>query len=610
MGKKKKSKNNALALDLLGSPQPGDVSAPADYKREEIDSPFVLSASVLEERLRTRKIPLVDDGIREKDIRNPPPDVVEEWYREAHVGKYVHMEQVIRDDGVTYTTKRVQFEFSRMLQGYGDDLDERGVNPVIERLSFATMNKISFINNIANPLRYINYFIEYFDDDDELMREYFYIMFQIMNDEIDLDPAAFIEMVYASFTTDTMVEKLVRMVEHNTDNNLVKKADRAYDESIQLTIEHLKAIMGVSCLHKFVIPLVSHYYNTRQRLLEEAHMTDKDLYYYVFTSFIPIFDDVYDICLYNKLYHTSTTRITKTTNQEAGMWDRRRRLGTTPTSYTNELMRDFVTDISQKAIFSKSAIVFIHVCMDKAIHNTLIQPDKFDFTEMPMEASDSVNETISRFDRYQQDKTFHNQRDRIRSHVTVRDMLYRYGAKVGLDFKRMESKKKKDIAATRELREEYAYYRDNIPQPLNDTQLWLINLYCASLIENTEDPTTMEMPDIIKAIMIMKRDFEAKNYNYLPFFISSKVDATAGKKYNRRKVERLVAAHPLYDDWSKEFEYTEGVLNKDKMLNEVKTIVACPIVVVDYDYPECCGQLMKPVEVCVVDEVMRFLCGL
>lgn len=73
MGKKKKSKNNALALDLLGSPQPGDVSAPADYKREEIDSPFVLSASVLEERLRTRKIPLVDDGIREKDIRNPLP---------------------------------------------------------------------------------------------------------------------------------------------------------------------------------------------------------------------------------------------------------------------------------------------------------------------------------------------------------------------------------------------------------------------------------------------------------------------------------------------------------------------------------------------------------
>ena len=116
MGKKKKSKNNALALDLLGSPQPGDVSAPADYKREEIDSPFVLSASVLEERLRTRKIPLVDDGIREKDIRNPPPDVVEEWYREAHVGKYVHMEQVIRDDGGTYTTKRVQFEFSRMLK--------------------------------------------------------------------------------------------------------------------------------------------------------------------------------------------------------------------------------------------------------------------------------------------------------------------------------------------------------------------------------------------------------------------------------------------------------------------------------------------------------------
>ena len=74
------------------------------------------------------------------------------------------------------------------------------------------------------------------------------------------------------------------------------------------------------------------------------------------------------------------------------MWDRRKRIGTTPTSYTNELMRDFVTDISQKAIFSKSAIVFIHVCMDKAIRNTLIQPDKWDYTEMAMEASDGSEE--------------------------------------------------------------------------------------------------------------------------------------------------------------------------------------------------------------------------
>lgn len=601
MGKKATER---LAESLFGSP-PATIDDSAGNKKEVKRN----VSNILEQRLEDRRIPKVDDGIRDKDIKNPPPDVVEEWYRDAHVGKYVHMEQVVKD-GHTFTTKRVQFEFGRMLSGYSDNLDERGVNPVIERLSFAVMSKVSFINNIANPLRYINYFIEYFDDDDELMRAYFHIMFQIMLDSIDLDPQSFIESTYAAFTTDSMIKKLVRMVEYNTDTSLMKKTDKVYDESIQLTIEHLKAIMGVSCLHKFIIPLVSHYYNTRSKLVEAAHMTDKDLYYYMFSAFIPCFDRVYGINLYNKLYNTSTTRITKTLTRESGMWDRRRRVGTTPISYTNELMRDFVIDISQKAVFSKSAIIFIHVCMDKAIRNTLIQPDKYDYTEMSMEASDSVNEKFSQFDRWQIDKSFHSQRDRIRAYVSIKDALDRFGREVGLDFKRMRSKKPKDIEATKKLREEFAYYRDNIPQPMNDAQLYVIQLYFTSRLSNAEIPRTMEMHDIIKGIMIMKRDFARRNYNYLPFFISGKVDVSAAKKYNRRRVERQIELHPLYDDWMNEYEYTEGLLNKDRMFNEIKTIVACPIVVVDYEHPEMCGQLMRPNEVCVIDEIMRFYCSL
>lgn len=602
MSKKKKNKKGRIS-DLLGTPQPEE-----DLKQLPINDKEGISSTILERRLKDRVIPLIDAGIKDKDAKNPPPDVCDAWYATAHVGKYVHMEQVIKD-GSRYTTKRVQFEFSRMLQGYQDNLNDQGVNPAIERLSFATLNKISFINNIANPLRYINYFIEYFDDDDELMRAYFEVMFEIMLDELDLDPMAFIETVYAAFTTDSMIQKLIRMVEYNVDDNLVKKADRAYDESVQLTIEHLKAIMGVSCLHKFVIPLVSHYYNTRTRLLEDAHMSDKDLYYYLFTAFIPVFDEHYDICLYNKLYHTSTTRITKT-NQEGAMWDRRKRIGTTPTSYTNDLMRDFVTDISQKAIFSKSAIVFIHVCMDKAIHNTLIQTDKYDYTEMTMEASDSVNETVSRWDRWQTDRSYHSQLDRIRLHVSVKDSIDRLGKKYGLDFKKMRSDKPKDIEATRDLREEYEYYRDNIPRPMHDTQVYFIRLYYAAAMGSAADTKIIQFPDMIKLIMIMKRDFAARNYIYLPFFISGKVKAAAAKTYNRKKIEKLIVNHPLYDDWISEFTDTDGLLNIERLCAEVKTVVACPIIIVDYEHQDREGRQMTPTEVCAVDEVMRFYCSL
>lgn len=580
---------------------PGD-SSPQLFPGEEKE---VIKPGILVQRLEDRIIPRVDDGIKDKDLKNPPPEVVARWYQEMHIAEYVHMERITRD-GVTFNTKRVQFEFSRMLHGYRDHMDDRGVNPVIERLSFATINKISFVNNLANPLRYINYFIEYFDDDDELMRAYFQLMYQIMLDDTELDPISFVENVHAAFTTDSMVDKLVRMVEHNTDASLVKKADRAYDESIQLTIEHLKAIMGISCLHKFTIPLVSHYFNTRTRLMDRANMTDKDVYYAVFMSFMSVFDEVYDINLHNKLYHTSTTRITKTTNQESRMWERRKRLGTTPVSYTNELMRDFVIDISQKAVFAKSAIVFIHVCMDKAIHNTLIQSDKFDYMDLAMEASDSVNETMSRFDQIMRDKSMNSQLDQFRARVSNVDAIIRYGWQVGYNFMGMYTKRGR-YPVDPELQAEYEYYMHNIHRPLNDTQIYFMKLFYGTLVGNSVDGNSIEFPDMIKLIMIMKRTLRQSGFNYFPFFLSGKVDASAGKKYNRRKIERLIQLHPLYEDLMEMYKDAEGYLNWDRMLQEIKIVVACPIKVIDYDYIEREGKLMRPTEMNAVDEVMRFL---
>lgn len=602
--KKKKAKENLISIDL-DSPQSLSIDMEGSVKSDLEHRPHY--QGILTQRLEDRVIPMVDDGIKEKDLKNPPPEAVEAWYAYAHVGQYVHMEQVVNMDGSTYMTKRVQFEFSRMLDGYSEQMDERGVNPSIERLSFATISKVSFVNNIANPLRYTNYFIEYFDDDDELMRAYFQLMYQIMHKKIDLDPVSFIESIHALFTTDTMIEKLYRMVEYNTDMTLIKKADKVYDESIQLTVEHLKAIMGISCLHKFAIPIVNHYYSTRSNLLEKAKMSAKDLYYAVFMSFISVFDDVYNINLHNKLYHTSTTRITKTTNQETEMWNRRKRLGTTPVSYTNDLMRDFVIDISQKEVFSKSAIVFIHVCMDNAIHNTLIQSDKYDYVDMTMEPSDSVNETISRFDRMQTDKSHHSEQDRIRSRVVNKDSLYRLGLEFGLDFAAMESKKQKQKKKVKKLIDEFNYYLENIPRPMNDTQIYIIKLWYASYVGNTVDGNSLEFRDLIKLIMIMKREFRQRNLNYLALFISSRVNATTNKtKYNKRRVERLILDHSLYEDLIGLYKDTEDYLNWDKMLSEIKVIIACPIETVDYEYQHLEGKSVSPYEDDAIDEIMRF----
>ena len=141
--------------------------------------------------------------------------------------------------------------------------------------------------------------------------------------------------------------------------------------------------------------------------------------------------------IYEKLYHTATTRISKTENREVLMWKRRERFGKGTTNFTYTLMRDYMNDIVQKVVFNQSAIIFIHVCFDKSIRNELIQPDKYEMSDMKMEPSDSVNESISRFDRWQMDRTQHSERDRLRAYASIKHMIWMLGQDVGLDFYRL-----------------------------------------------------------------------------------------------------------------------------------------------------------------------------
>lgn len=584
MGKKNKHKKEKLQLpdlDML-SPQ-GMMDQDTDKKGDE-----ETYEDILYRRFKERRIPHVDDGMR---FVNGHPDTsyeqLQHFYQTAHVGEFVKAEG-----------KFIKFEFGKMLDGYRVQTDDDNENEITRKLSRASISKQSFLNSINLSMRYINYFIEYFDDDDELMNAYYQMMFQLHLSNAIIDVEDFIDAVFATIATESMVEKVVRMVEYNTDESLIKQ-DRVYDESIQLTVEHLKAIMGVSVFHRFVIPIVSHYYTIRKSELDAKKISNNDLYFWVFSSFIPLFDRHYDISLYGKLYHTATTRISKTENRESIMWKRRNRFGTTAVSFTNTLMRDYMNDISQKTVFTQSAVIFIHVCFDRSIRNELIQPDPYEMSDMRMEASDNVDESFSRFDRWAQGCTMHSEKDRLRAYIAIRDSLNRLADEVGIDFD--------DLNYPTDLKEEYTYYQNNIKYPLSNTQMYVIQLYYAGKMQCASDVDAMGIEDLIKLIMIMKRDLAARNFNYLQFFISSTLSPSAGRMVSKNVATRLLTQHPSYEDWKDEFPDTFDLMKIDRVIAELRVLLSIPVLVVDYKYTEFRDCEMKPQDVCVVDEFMRLL---
>ena len=103
----------------------------------------------------------------------------------------------------------------------------------------------------------------------------------------------------------------------------------------------------------------------------------------------------------------------------------------------------------------------------------------------------------------------------------------------------------------------------------------------------------------------MKRDFTSRNYQYLRFFISSKLEIGITHSYNKRKLDRLFMSNPNYEDWMAQYP-DQKAFNKDRFLKEVQPIVACPIRIVDYDYPEYENRVYQPQDILIADELIRF----
>lgn len=271
------------------------------------------------------------------------------------------------------------------------------------------------------------------------------------------------------------------------------------------------------------------------------------------------------------------------------MWKRRERLGVTPISYVNSMMRDFFVDISQKAIFSKSAIVFIHVCFDKAITHELFQQDKFEFNDLKMESSDAVNEKVTPFDKIMINNARVSEKYLIRSYVSIKDTINRLSEEYDVSFNE----------------DEVEFYKDNIE--LDEVQINLIFLYFSPFFESYENLKHVKIKDLIKLIILMKAMLKKANYHYIPQLISGKLDKTKAKRFNKKRIEKFLTSHPKFDDLMAQYKDARNLINKDKLLSNVRSLISSPLYIVDYGHIDKLGQKININEITTIDEIVRLI---
>lgn len=189
------------------------------------------------------------------------------------------------------------------------------------------ISKTSYENQLDNIIRYVNFFIHFYDTEQELIAAYLKLKLAIDRDRVDdttgegegeklygaNDKEAFISLLYDVMFTPSMVEKIKRMVEENYTDDIeagpeekkryYKANEKRHLESLEFTNQHVKILHAISFGMKILCPVMFHFCTINGIKIDKTNLVIYDFYK-------PLFDLFNDGCnMFNKLYVYVKTKV-------------------------------------------------------------------------------------------------------------------------------------------------------------------------------------------------------------------------------------------------------------------------------------------------------------
>lgn len=150
---------------------------------------------------------------------------------------------------------------------FGNDFQTKKKLKVYERF---LIGKESYINQLDTITSYTNYFINVYDDDDELVTAYLKIKYALDKQKIytseNMD--SYIDFIYEVMFTPTMIEKIIQLVEDNYQDDIEQNSEqrkkyvkngKVHMESLEFTNQHMKILLQISFSMKIISPVLFHY---------------------------------------------------------------------------------------------------------------------------------------------------------------------------------------------------------------------------------------------------------------------------------------------------------------------------------------------------------------
>lgn len=440
-----------------------------------------------------------------------------------------------------------------------------------------------FVKKLDLITKYINYFITFYDDDNQFITAYYKIKFLIDNKKKvkKLGQQGFIKAVYDILLTPTMVDKIKRMVEDNYMISLSSADDsKKFNKSLEFNDEHGKILLMISTAIKMMIPLMAHFANSRK--IKKAD------YFKFFEGLFTLFSD--EINIYNKLYLTIQTRVMRDYNGNKPIWFQKEMInGSDPSEFIDIMLKDrIIVDALFKYKFDQS----VHSFNISVIGNQLkfFRQDKYDVTPK-MIGYEKDTEGLSSIDKLVMNMNKIDESLIILSEINIKNTI---------------KKIKKRFNITVEP-EEIRYYMKH--HKVNKFLMRFVHDYYAKYFEGYNDLLMLTKVQYIELLIILKKKLIYSGNVFLPQIFTGNIQGRLNSRViqNNKFISRLESSAIYEELVNDKFAAVIELKGENIIINLLSNIINTKFTFVDYDMDDRLGEVIEFNQNSLTDEFLKFL---
>ena len=455
----------------------------------------------------------------------------------------------------------------------------------------------AFQNKLIPLCQYLSYFTEFYDPEKELLGLYMYMKNIIDNGKNSLTVIEFKKHMMGKIFRDYNIKQNIYMMvedNHYIDATIDRKTGRVFNGPDDFTNDDIKRLLAISMMLKIIIPPVEHYIATNTIYSSEDPLISK-LTLELFVDMFYLIGDQHDEYeadeIQEKLYIFTEKKVRKHSKGHSVIWEQQGALrGTTEASQLDRLLVKFLlSDNFFKFQFNNALSSFLKAIIETQLTFT-VQRVSYNFDPV-MVTAEKGPDGLSGIDKLEQMQMKVDETRAVRSYKALDDVIKRLEAKYG-------KISEEEIAF-------YTKYLFNMDKFHND----MINYNFAKEFGGFTELKSSSIRQVMKFVIIAKRELSSRGYKELQWFISSLLKGKVSNRLlqNSKFINKLKTSstytHLIEDKY---MIMIEG-FKDDPILKMISRVLNNSYTFVEYDQPELTGETIVFNEDIISDELLNFV---